>query len=57
MVKSCSMCNHENNVPSPGYYQNGFVATEALGHMMYVALLPSYYICMYMHNIHTYIYL
>ena len=34
-----------------GYYQNGFVATQALGHMMYVVLLPSYYICICMIDI------
>ena len=26
---------HENNVPPPGYHHNGFVTTQALGHMMY----------------------
>ena len=32
------ICNHESNVPShpPGYHHNGFVATDALGHMMYM---------------------
>ena len=25
---------HENNVP-PGYHHNGFVATQALGHMVH----------------------
>ena len=32
---------HENNVP-PGYHHNGFVATHALGHMMYgyILLVP-----------------
>ena len=30
------ICNYENNVPPPpGYHCNGFVATHALGHMMY----------------------
>ena len=29
------ICNHENNVCPPGYHHNGFVATHALGHMMY----------------------
>ena len=28
------ICNHENNVPSR-LHHNGFVATHALGHMMY----------------------
>ena len=28
------ICNRENNVPSPGYHHNGFVATHAIGHMM-----------------------
>ena len=28
------ICNHENNVP-PRYHHNGFVATHALGYMMY----------------------
>ena len=28
------ICNHENNVP-PSYQHNGFMATHALGHIMY----------------------
>ena len=41
----------------PGYYQNGCVATLALGHMMYLVLLPSYYICICIIYIYTYIYI
>ena len=29
------ICYHENNMPS-GYHHNGFVATHALGHMVYI---------------------
>ena len=28
------MCYHENNI-LPGYHHNGFVTTDALGHMVY----------------------
>ena len=42
----------------PGYHHNGFVATHALGHMMYIMYICIYmyiymyiyvYMCMYMH--------
>ena len=38
----------------PGYYQNGFVETKALGHIMYVVLLSSYCICICMIYIHIF---
>ena len=36
----------------PGYYPNGFVATHALGHMMYGLI----YIYIYIYKIYYYIY-
>ena len=32
------ICYHENNMPS-GYHHNGFVATHALGHMVYMMFI------------------
>ena len=37
----------------PGYHHNGFVATHALGHMMYGYI----YIYIYIYNIYIYIYI
>ena len=38
------ICNHENNVPS-GYHHNGFAATHAFGHMMYMDHLWPLILC------------
>ena len=56
------ICDHENNVPSTisQHHHNGFVPTDALGHMMcgshYVHHVPNCMGCMYMY-IYIYIYI